>query len=183
MGIKFSLRVFDLCGVRRSALICLPGKTSPRTLQLLLVCPMAALGTFPQRRCGGSFASAMHFRPSALRGISWLSLSELNSLFPLPHRKEVGAPGVVVMGSDVPRGSSLDSWGSVSGSDPSIAFLHARSPLLLGTGLAVREVTSLPRSTPLVDFCPQTLYLAGITKNLVPTSGRSLVLQSSLICL
>lgn len=119
------------------------------------------------------------FRPSTLLSISWLLLVVFNRPFSLEGG---GCPKLFSQVVTYNRSSSLDSWGLVSGSDPSTAFLCLQSPFLLGTGLAVREVTSLSLSTPLLGLCPQTLHLASITRNLVPTSGRFLMLQSTIIC-
>lgn len=63
----------------------------------------------------------------------------------------MGALTAVFTGSDIAQKQLLGQLGSVSGSGPSTAFLHSQSLFLLGTGLAVREVTSPSLSTPLLD--------------------------------
>lgn len=59
---------------------------------------------------------------------------------------------------------------------PQYCLLLLQSPFLLSTGPAVSHL-AIPATAPL-DLWPQILQLASVTKNLVPMSGRVLVLQS-----
>lgn len=59
-----------------------------------------------------------------------------------------------------------------------LAATPGQSPFLLCTGPVVVRVTSPPPSTPPLAVCPQSLHLAGVTKNLAPVSGSAFGLQS-----
>lgn len=56
-----------------------------------------------------------------------------------------------------------------------LAATPGQSPFLLCTGPVVRVTSPLPS---MLRRRPQILYLAGVTKNLAPVSGRAFGLQS-----
>lgn len=129
------------------------------------------MGTCPQGRCGGSRSLCL-FRPSTLLKVCWDSLVESSSPpLPLLHRKAGGHLPKAVHRSRPWTGRAQTLAATpVLPSTPSVPISAQHRP-------SRQSHLAIPATAPL-DLWPQILQLASVTKNLVPMSGRVLVLQS-----